>query len=729
MNRTIVCLIDDSFFFKSHIRKNLISFLSSQKESMTFTKLLVIGEDIFSNDCFIFYKECFDLDLKLIFSVKKNNIIENIDRLKGFLVRFQDSIECIEVQLDTFDDLDDFKQNFSLYESSIGSKLQFNFKLNFDNNFRDNDYVYQLNKIDRFDKFVTKFDKHLNVQRDIINGNWAKYPEHVERWLQSDHWLMSEHRIDIPLSLVNQKFKSNEHVCKCGTILFVVHQDGKVTRCFSNQVSGFNCLGDLSKSHEIRFLKDNTPCFCTQNSCLCYKKLVTKGYAFKVEDINIRYNRKYDIAIIGFGWAYNYGAVLTNYGMMRFLQKNGFNPLLVDKPRAFVNNNYTDVIYSNNFARNFNEKYFPENISRIYDDNNDMRELNSLADIFILGSDQTLRYDLHKNGLWYVGMDFLNSDKKKIAYSSGLGHFKYLGDPWYKINLQYYLSEFDYVAVREPSSVYVLKEQFNVDAVSVVDPMLFLANDDYLFLASKSNCKKCKNYLLAFILTPDKRYKKHLDFLSKKYNLDLVVVAEFWLIDILKGYGFENVISPSVEDWCWYMMNASLVITDSFHCVYTLISICPPPPFLLIINNDVIFKRGMARFVIFEEIPQLRERIVYNIDDISGYPDPLVFNNYNDILKSFDEKKCFSIKWLLNAIDSPKPDNLLPSNYNKLLNTINNKINILNNKYNNLERKFDLLNHKLDDSLKKLDALNSVFNFSSDKPMSILDKIKKHIFH
>lgn len=142
-------------------------------------------------------------------------------------------------------------------------------------------------------------------------------------------------------------------------------------------------------------------------------KQVDNKYMGKGDFSRNSYDIKYDVAVVGFGWAHNYGAVLTNYGMMKYLQKIGLNPLMVEKPLDMNNNCYYDIIYTDMFARRFNQRHFPNNISRIYDDENDMRSLNGLVDTFILGSDQTLNYTLHKSAQYYIGMGFANNDKKK----------------------------------------------------------------------------------------------------------------------------------------------------------------------------------------------------------------------------------------------------------------------------------------------------------------------------
>ena len=60
---------------------------------------------------------------------------------------------------------------------------------------------------------------------------------------------------------------------------------------------------------------------CVAGLYLVTRAFVTKDLIPKEEEQTVIAGEvNYDVAIIGFGWAHNYGAVLTNYGMMKYLQ-------------------------------------------------------------------------------------------------------------------------------------------------------------------------------------------------------------------------------------------------------------------------------------------------------------------------------------------------------------------------------------------------------------------------
>lgn len=338
-------------------------------------------------------------------------------------------------------------------------------------------------------------------------------------------------------------------------------------------------------------------------------------------------------------------------------------------------------------------------MTRIYNDKNDMRALNSVCDTFILGSDQVLRYDHNDSAQYYVGMDFLNDDKKKIAYSSGMGHFEYLGNEWARINLSYFLSKFDYVALREPSTVGVAYEQFGVNAINVVDPIYFIEREDYENLAKQTDEPlELNEYILAFILTPDKGYVKELNELSRRMNLDVIVMAEYWNVDILKEMGFKNVIAPSVESWINHIINAKIIITDSFHAVYPFLTL--RKQFLLVVNNNIDFKRGMARFPIFERIPELKERFVYDVENITTCEKLLEPINFDAICSVFDKEKEFSLQWLKNALFTTKTENKLTND--KSLKLIHDRLNCMHSEINDIVS--DKINAHIFDKIKELES-------------------------
>ena len=106
--------------------------------------------------------------------------------------------------------------------------------------------------------------------------------------------------------------------------------------------------------------------------------------------------------------------------------------------------------------------------------------------------------------------------------------------------------------------------------------------------------------------------------------------------------------------------------------------------FLLVVNNDVDFKRGMARFPIFEEVSALKDRILYHINDISSYDQLMEPIDWNSIYKHFDKQKDFSIKWLKKSLAAKKTIKTTPDSIS---------IEILHDKVNYLQEQIERLSN------------------------------------
>ena len=91
---------------------------------------------------------------------------------------------------------------------------------------------------------------------------------------------------------------------------------------------------------------------------------------------------KYDVALVGCGFATNYGDILTNYAMFELIKSLGYSTLIIDKPKMLNGFVFNDADYKNTIGRKFMLKHFP--VSKIYNDNNDLRELNNICDTFWL---------------------------------------------------------------------------------------------------------------------------------------------------------------------------------------------------------------------------------------------------------------------------------------------------------------------------------------------------------
>ena len=282
---------------------------------------------------------------------------------------------------------------------------------------------------------------------------------------------------------------------------------------------------------------------------------------------------KYDCCILNYWSSQNYGAILTCLGLQCLLNKLGKNAKVINyigypKRTKCLN-------FKKSFSYKFADKYL--NLTNKVETYEDFYRLNNECDNFIVGSDQVWRINcakdfLNKNINWTVFfLDFLRADKKKISYSASLGisDTKDIAARDYE-KMNYYLSQFDAISVREDTDAEILKNDFNVPSTQLLDG-IFHIPANYIESFTKLYPKRDK-YIAYFSLPYFKKnewHKELLDKISQKLNIPIKQCK----------YNYET----PVEEWLTFIKNADFVISDSYHCI--LFSILFNIPFIHLKSN------------------------------------------------------------------------------------------------------------------------------------------------
>ncbi len=269
----------------------------------------------------------------------------------------------------------------------------------------------------------------------------------------------------------------------------------------------------------------------------------------------------------------NYGAVLTAYALNLYLRNLGY---------LAKNINYTANFYK---ARNVKDASNFEDFKQRNLPMTDKLDLHDLAgtnkdfDVFIVGSDQVFRHSFvrKEKGVYYLS--FVNKKHKKIAYAASFGVSKFEGKKEKdKKKVKAYLKSFDAISVRESDGLNILKENFGIDGVQVLDPV-FMIIWDHLTTDFKYDDT------VYYILNPDLRYLAQNNMLGS---------------------------SLTIENWLSAIKNADLVVTDSFHgiCFCLLFK----KRFIALAHRSSPISRLYSLFDMFS-VP--REKIVFNDMDIT----------------------------------------------------------------------------------------------------------------
>ena len=379
-----------------------------------------------------------------------------------------------------------------------------------------------------------------------------------------------------------------------------------------------------------------------------------------------------NIKIITCHDVYNYGASLQAYALQTYLKQKGHDVEIIDYLPA-----YMDKAYSLNFNRYMSipkmsplykykdnaffrivyaiKKYLPQlykivrqrgrklafdrfkhaylHLTDHYVEYRDLKDVQWVADVFIVGSDQVW------NPLFNNGRDpsyflqFGSLETKRVAYAASFGHTEMTAE--LKQYYRKWLSRYEYIAVREDSAVTIIKE-FGMDAYQVIDPTLLL---DASFWNKYLSPIKIENYVLVYQLHNDEKLGRYAKRVADEMNLPLVRISASFHQITREG---KFVWCPEMGQFLSYIKNATCMITDSFHG--TAFAINFNTPFVEVLPNNNTGTRNMSIL----RMTGLSHRILRDEEDIQLAKNKVDFTEVNEVLK---EKRIESLEILKKMIE------------------------------------------------------------------------------
>lgn len=281
-------------------------------------------------------------------------------------------------------------------------------------------------------------------------------------------------------------------------------------------------------------------------------------------------------------------------------------------------------------------------------------------------------------------LNFADGNKRKIAYSVSFGDDKFDGNYEDAILSKHYLKRFDNISVRENGGLNILKNQFDLSGVQLLDPVFAITKEEWEKIGNIEN--NDGDYIAYYSLAcgwynDDIPYiKKIVSHAEKKLNMKSISIR------INKKY--------SVEQWISYIRNCKFFITDSYHGV--CFAIIFNKPFIFINNN----RGGNDRFTTLFDILKIKNRTIYHNDDFTGKE--YLFDNidYNPIIQIINKERERSQKWLLEVMRTPI----------KKIDENTELMNIL------LNKEFDFTNKtSVAEPKKKLTGLQKIFSITNTK--------------
>lgn len=176
-------------------------------------------------------------------------------------------------------------------------------------------------------------------------------------------------------------------------------------------------------------------------------------------------------------------------------------------------------------------------------------------DKFIAGSDQIWNFRNPKVDETFF-LRFAD-DTQKIAYAASFGTDEV--DAAHREKAAEWISHIPSISVREQKGKEIVKDLTGCDVPVVLDPSLLLTKEQWSDIAKMP---KRKDYILVYVRERRSELFDNVVFdLSKKTGLSVIELTPY---RSGKKIG-KRVICPGPQEWLGYFLNASYVVTNSFH--------------------------------------------------------------------------------------------------------------------------------------------------------------------
>ncbi len=282
-------------------------------------------------------------------------------------------------------------------------------------------------------------------------------------------------------------------------------------------------------------------------------------------------------AILTFHDSDNFGSVLQSYATSTFLNKNGIETEILDlrkpeverlysifKPLNCKSNlaanvynslNYTALKKRKRVFEDFRKEYLPLSEKR-YKGISDIEDTHPDYKAYVVGSDQVWNVGIVDFDMSYL-LPFADGSKRIAYAASGL---KDCSEKDFQM-MKPHLEKFDLITVRENRSVTVLKENADIDCVTVLDPVFLIDREDWTALAAFEIYNE--PYMFCYFAGGVvEEFEKYTATLAKEMGVKRVLVMPEW-----KNFfrsGIRN-YSSGPKEFLSLVANAQIVCTNSFH--------------------------------------------------------------------------------------------------------------------------------------------------------------------
>ena len=307
---------------------------------------------------------------------------------------------------------------------------------------------------------------------------------------------------------------------------------------------------------------------------------------------------KKKVGIITYHFARNYGAVLQCYALRKYLEKAGYDAVVLNAVSRIQEKN-NSVFHKKDGVKNvlvnavllpfvkqrlkkekgfadFVENYIPHTEKVV-----NTEQLKALVDreqycAIISGSDQV--WNPHIFDFDEMFFFPFETKAKKIGYSVSIGDSS-LDDIR---AFSKYAKEFPCVGLREKGAREKVEAICEHSVVDTVDPVLLLTREDWESFVDKESVLSKEKYLLCYLIDkkPIKRNMEIAEQIAKAHGMKIKYI---WMHLEKESFRSNFMNDASPVEFLNYMYYASAVLTDGYHG--TVFSTIFNKPVYSVINN------------------------------------------------------------------------------------------------------------------------------------------------
>ena len=357
----------------------------------------------------------------------------------------------------------------------------------------------------------------------------------------------------------------------------------------------------------------------------------------------------------------NYGSILQSIAIEKIFQKMGLETEIINYiPESEKLENLVDSYIKNSkmwnkniftrwmykFLQNKNVKSMNKKFSvyqkqylnlseKEYNSKDELIKYKPKTDIFCTGSDQVWgaigaeKYDDN------YFLNFLDDNDTAISYAASFGKDNISDELKQKLNNL--TKKYKHILVREDSAVKILNDANIKDVDQVIDPTLFLSEEDWSNICVNKRLMD-DGYILIYQLHHNKKLDEYANKIARITGKKLI------RINTSKHFKYKNgkfIYLPSPGEFLSYIKYADIVLTDSFHG--TCFSIIYNKEFI-----DILPEVTGTRITSILKLFNLENRLV------KDYNDTTVLNNkinYDEVNKKLKDEQNDSLIKLKKALE------------------------------------------------------------------------------